>query len=138
MTITKYSWVCPENTHLGSFGHMGPSGGLKRPNQTDNSRNQSCVWHIGADWKRPTGPEVMNHDNITQGRPDLTHLDSSGGLEASRGQTSHTIQNFNKLLFSQKKFKSSNVQKKIRFFSGVNATRRHAPLAPSSAGAKQA
>ena len=36
----------------------------------------------------------MNHDNITQGRPENTHLRSSGPLEASgasRGKTRQTI-----------------------------------------------
>ena len=53
--------------------------------KADRSRSQSCVWHIGAGWKRPTGPEVMNYDNITLGRPENTHLGSSGPLEASGG-----------------------------------------------------
>ena len=61
------------------------SGGHESPNQTDNGGNQSCVWQVGAGWKRPTGPEVMNHDSITQGRPKNTHLRSSGPLEASGG-----------------------------------------------------
>ena len=78
----------------------------------------------------------MNHDNITQGRPENTHLGSSGPLEAPRGQTSHTIQNFNKCHFS-KKFEILNFQKfkfqKMSVFFGAYATRRQAPLAPSMA-----
>ena len=62
----------------------------------------------------------MNHDNITQGRPENTHLGSSGPLEAPRGQTSHTIQNFNKCHFSKKfeilKFSQIQISKNIRFF----------------------
>ena len=77
----------------GSFGLIWASGGLSRQNQTDNGRNQSCVWQVGAGWKRPTGPEVMNHDNITQGRPknsDLGYLGLWGTLGASRDQTRQT------------------------------------------------
>ena len=41
--------------------------GLYRPleaDQTDNGGSESYVWHIGAGWKRPTGPGVINHDDI--------------------------------------------------------------------------
>ena len=41
--------------------------------------------------KRPTCPEVINHDNITLGHPKNTYLGSSGPLEASRGQTKKTM-----------------------------------------------
>ena len=52
----------PKNTISGSFGPLEASRGLWRPNQTDNSRNQSCVGHVGGVWKQlvgsggPTGP----------------------------------------------------------------------------------
>ena len=66
------------------FGPLEASRGQTK--QTMNyGRNQSCVWQVGAGWKRPTDPEVINHDNITQGRPENTHSRSSGPLEASGG-----------------------------------------------------
>ena len=76
----------------------------------------------------------MNHDNITQGRPENTHLGSSGPLEAPRGQTSHTIQNFKKCHFSKKfeilNFQNFKFQKNVRYFWRV------CDSASSAAGAK--
>ena len=60
------------------------------PDQTDNGRNRSCLWHTGAGWKRPTAPEVISHDNIAVGHPENTHLGSFGPLGASRDQTELT------------------------------------------------
>ena len=45
----------PKNTISGSFGPLEASRGLWRPNQTDNSRNQSCVGHVGGVWKQLVG-----------------------------------------------------------------------------------
>ena len=45
----------PKNTISGSFGPLEASRGLQRPNQTDNSRNQSCVGHVGGVWKQLVG-----------------------------------------------------------------------------------
>ena len=36
-------------------------------------------------------PEVINHDNITLGHPENTHLGAFGPLETSRGQTKQTM-----------------------------------------------
>ena len=89
----------------------------------------------------------MNHDNITQGRPENTHLGSSGPLEAPRGQTSHTIQNFNKCHFSKKieilNFQKFKFQKNIRFFLarmrlGVKRRWRQVPQAPSKCRRRKA
>ena len=41
----------PKNTFWGSFGPLGPSRGICRPNRTANSRNKSCIGQIGAVWK---------------------------------------------------------------------------------------
>ena len=47
----------PKNTIWGSFGPLGPSRGICRPNRTAKSRNKSCIgklehfgsafWHLG-------------------------------------------------------------------------------------------
>ena len=66
-------WERPENTHWGYLGSFGPLEASSGQTKTDNGRNQSCVWHVGAGWKRPTGPEVMNHDNITVGTTSRKH-----------------------------------------------------------------
>ena len=42
----------PKNTMWGSFGPLGPSRGICRPNRTAKSRNKSCTGQIGAVWKR--------------------------------------------------------------------------------------
>jgi hypothetical protein len=41
----------PKNTIWGSFGPLGPSRGICRPNRTAKSRNKSCIGQIGAVWK---------------------------------------------------------------------------------------
>ena len=41
--------------HLGIWRPPEASRGLQRPNQTDNSRNQSCVGHVGGVWKQLVG-----------------------------------------------------------------------------------
>ena len=56
-----------QNTDRGSFGPLEASQGLQRPNQTDNGRNESCLWHIGVGWKRPTCPGGIDHEQITLG-----------------------------------------------------------------------
>ena len=73
------------------------------------------------------------------------NLGSSGPLEAPRGQTSHTIQNFNKCHFSKKieilNFQQFKFQKKIGLFvcrckcaAGAKRRTRQAPQVPSAAG----
>ena len=74
-----------------SFGVIWASGGRQRPNQTDNGRNNSCIWHVEAGWKRSTGLEVINHDNITLGHPENTDSETFGPLEASGGQTKQSM-----------------------------------------------
>ena len=78
-------WGRPENTDSGSFGPLGASGGLQSPNQTDNGKLKSCVWHIGAGWKHPTGPEAVNHDDITLGTSQNTDSGSYEPLEVPGG-----------------------------------------------------
>ena len=41
----------PKNTIWGSFGPLGPSRGICRPNRAAKSRNKSCIGQIGAVWK---------------------------------------------------------------------------------------
>ena len=41
----------PQNTIWGSFGPLGPSRGICRPNRTAKNRNKSCIGQIGAVWK---------------------------------------------------------------------------------------
>ena len=77
-----------------SYGLIWASEGLsrpQRPNQTDNRKNESCVWHVGAGWKRPTSPEVIYRDNINLETSENTDSGSSGPLEASRGQPKQKI-----------------------------------------------
>ena len=46
-----HSGDVPKNTIWGSFGPLGPSRGIYRPNRTAKSRNKSCIGQIGAFWK---------------------------------------------------------------------------------------
>ena len=71
-----------ENTHVGSFGPLKASGGLR--GQTKHTMVGLKAIHgvMEQGWKRLTRPEVIHHDNITLG---ISQKHSYGLIWASGG-----------------------------------------------------
>ena len=119
----------PKSTISGSFGPLEASRGLWRPNQTDNSRNQSCVGHVGGVWKQLVG---------------------SGEPIGFKGYTGSKISKKSVMLFKIKKKRNplkhfffsaecrrheSDVMQQVR--SAAGAKRRRAPQARSAGAQRQ-
>ena len=75
------------------WAHLSLLGALEasRGHTKQTIGETKAGYGVGAGWKHPTCPEVINHDGITLRHPENTDWGSYGPLPASRGQTKQTM-----------------------------------------------